>query len=354
MADFDNMIPRYDTREQIEAVRFQEPKPSMFVNSFFHGADVYSPTEKIEWDEVREGTGMARYVGEKLEVEATEREGYKTLEITPPKVQEKRVLGLEELKKRLPGENPYSSQTPAQRAQYYLDGDYAFCMDAIDRRREQQAAKMMVNGRVDIVGRGVNEYVEYDLPLKLNLAGTSRWGQGGKAFEDLRYMAQILMKRNYKPTMLLMETGVADVLIKETEWKEMLDNLRMEMGQIAPGPMNDIYETAQFFGKLKWAGIGELDLFTYNGTYKNDEGEEEGYLDEGRVLMLSAEAMQNRFMYGCVTFMDEQSRRIMSVEGRYVPQIFTDARAGTQTVMVTSRSMPAPFKSDSWWTAKVF
>ncbi len=353
MPDFENMIPRYDTREQIEAVRFQEPKPSMFRDSFFKGADVYSPTETIEWDEVREGAGMARYVDEDLEVEATEREGFSTREITSPRVQEKRVLGVRELRKRLPGENIYSAQTPAQRAQYYLDGDHAFCMDAIDRRVEQQCAQMMVNGRVDIIGKGVNTYVDYELPLKLTLSGTSRWGQTGvKAFDVLRMMSKTLRKRSHKPTGLLMDMSVADVLMKDEEYKAMLDNLRMEMGQIAPGPIVDLFQAAQFFGKIKYPGIGELDLFTYDGTYKNDQNREVPYLDEGRILMLSDEATQNRMLYGAVTVMDE-SGKFVTVEGRYVPEYYTDRRTKTQTVMVTSRPLPAPYQSDSWWSAKV-
>lgn len=348
------MIPRYDTREQIEAVRFQEPKPTYFRDKFFTGADVYSPTERIEWDEVREGAGMARYVGENLEVEATEREGYITREITSPKVQEKRVLGLAELKKRLPGENPYSTQTPAQRAQYYLDGDYAFCMDSIDRRTEQQCAQMMVTGRVDILGKGIDTYVDYELPFRFSLSGTSRWGESGvRPYKKLYEMSTALRKRGYTPNALLMELSVAEIILKDEEIAKHLDNRRFEMGVISPGPISDLFGDAQFFGTIAYPGLGVLDMFTYDGTYKNDQNKEVPYLDEGRILMLTNESRQNRLLYGAVTFMDEQTRRIETVEGRYCPQIFTDARAGTQTVMVTSRPMPAPFKADSWWSGKV-
>ena len=354
MSDFlMNMIPRYDTREQIEVVRFQEPKPSMFRSSFFTGADVYSPTETIEWDEVREGASMARYVDENLEVEATEREPFTTHEITTPRVQEKRVLGVKELKRRLPGENPYSTMTPAERAQDFIDGDYAFCMDSIDRRVEQQCSQMMVTGRVDIIGKGVNTYVDYNLPLRLTLSGTDRWDQANP-FETLQMMSRTLRKRNYNPTMVVVELSVAQIFIQNFEiWKTWLDIRSADIGQVAPGPVTNIFDAAQFFGQIKWPGIGILDLYTYDGTYKNAEGKETPYLDTGRILMLSAEATQNRLMYGAETIIDQETEQWMTVEGRYVPQFFVDVRARTQTVMVTSRPLPAPFMSDSWWTAKV-
>lgn len=346
-------IPRYNTREQIEAVRFQEPKPSYFRSTFFGGAEVFSPTEKIEWDEVREGSGMARYVGENLEVEATEREGYITREIEAPKIQEKRVLGVNELKKRLPGENVYSAQTPAQRAQYYLDGDYAFCMDSIDRRIEQQCAQMMVSGRVDIVGKGVNHYVDYDLPLQMTLAGTSRWGQAGvNPFDTLTEMAVTLMERGYVPTEILMHRSAANVILDDEELAKKLDNRRLELGIIKPGEHTAPWARAQFFGTFAYPSLGVIDLYTYDGKYKNDAGQITPYLDEGRVLLLTAEAKQNRMLYGAYTFIDEKES-FQTVEGRYIPEIYVDRRARTQTVMVTSRPLPAPLKNDSWWTAKV-
>ena len=68
--------------------------------------------------------------------------------------------------------------------------------------------------------------------------------------------------------------------------------------------------------------------------------------------MLSAEAMQNRLMYGAETIVDENENCI-TVEGRYVPEFFVDRRHRTFTVLMTSRPLPAPYKSDSWWSAKV-
>lgn len=349
----ENYIPRYDIREQIEAVQFQEPLPSYFRSEFFKGAPVYSPTETIEWDEVREGAGMARYVAEHLEVEATAREGYITREITTPKVQEKRVLTLAELKKRLPGENVYSAKTKAERAQEYRNKDLNFCMTAIDRRVEQQCAQMMTTGRIDILGSGVNAYIDYELPLKLSLSGTARWGQSGvKPLDTLTMMAKALRKRNYTPNGLLMELSVSKVFLQDEDIKEYLDNRRFEMGIIKPGELNDQFGSAQYFGTFAYPGLGILELYTYDGTYKNDENKETPYLDEGRILMLTNEARQNRILYGAYDVVDE-NEQVLTVEGNYVPEDFVDRRAKTFTTMVTSRPMPAPYKGDSWWTAKV-
>lgn len=350
MADF--TMPRYDLREQIEVVRQAEPKPTFFRDSFF-GQEIFSQTEKAEWDEVREGSGMARYVAEDLEVDASEREGYITKEIETPKVQEKRVLGAAELRKRLPGTTVYTMQSQAERAQYFLDGDYLFCMESIDRRVEQQCAQMMVHGRVDIVGKGVNHYIDYELPMKKTLTGTSVWGSAGKPLETLSEMAIALMERGYVPTELIMERSVADVFLADATIKALLDNRRIDLGMIKPGEHTNPFSQAQYFGQFAYPTLGVLNLYTYDGRYKSPEtGKPEAYLDTGRILMLTSEAKQNRMIYGAYTFVDENDS-FQTVEGRYCPEIFTDRRARTQTVMVTSRPLPAPYKNDSWWTATV-
>jgi len=363
MPTFDNLINRYDTRTLLDVVTYQEPKPSMFRNSFFNGPDVYFSTKWAEWDEVREGASMARYVGDKLEVDATEFEPFITKQIETPRFQEKRSLDLTVFTTRAPGENIYSQRTPADRAREKEQGAIEFCMDACDRRVEQQCSSLMTTGRVDILGKGVDVYVDYDLPLKLTLAPSDQWGAPGiRPFKDLIEWATKLRKRNYNPDMLLMELSVADIFMNDPDYRAMLDNTRMEMGRIAPGPVNDLFQTAQYFGQIKWPGLGVLDLYTYAGTYKKEVKdpitgvityEEAPYLDEGRVLMLTPEARRNRILYGAETIVMEGSEEVVTVEGRYVPEIYTDRRAKTKTYMVTQRAMPAPFKDDSWWTVKV-
>ena len=355
MPDINNTIPRYETRTMLDAVTFQEPKASMFRSTFFSGGDVFFPTKKVEWDEVREGAGMARYVADGLEVEATEREAFITRELETPRFQEKRVLDLTSLINRQAGENIYSQRTPADRAREQWQKDIAFCMDAVDQRIEQQCAQMMVSGRVDIVGKGIDTYVDYELPLKLVLSGSDRWNQSGaKPFNDIAYWSKILRERNYNPRFALMELSVTDIFLKDDTFKAMLDNQRMEMGRIAPDQVTNIFDQAQYFGQIKWPGIGILDLYTYDGTYKNDQNAVTPYLDEGRFMLLSDASQQNRILYGAETIVDENTEEVITVEGRYVPEVYTDRRAKTRTIFVTSRAMPAPFQYDSWWTVKVF
>ena len=358
----DNTIGRYDTRTLLDVVTFQEPKPSMFRNSFFGGSDIYFTTKWAEWDEVKQGASMARYVGEKLEVEPTEFEPFITKQIETPRFQEKRSLDVTAFNSRGPGEDVYSQRTPADRALEKEDEAIAFCMDSCDLRGEQQCASMMVTGRVDIIGKGVDVYVDYELPLKLSLSGTDRWGQTGvRPLKDLTEWATILRKRNYQPDMLLIELSVADIFLQDADYMQMLDNQRMEMGRIAPGPVADLFESAQYFAQLKWPGLGVIDVYTYCGTYKQEVKdpsgaityEERPYLDDGRILLLTPESRQNRVLYGAETIIPEGSDRPITVEGRYVPEVYVDRRARTKTFLVTQRAMPAPYKDDSWWSIKV-
>ena len=59
----DMNISRYDFREQIEGVRKAQPKDTLFRRIFFNGPEFYSATEKVEWDEIRDGNNqMAKYI----------------------------------------------------------------------------------------------------------------------------------------------------------------------------------------------------------------------------------------------------------------------------------------------------
>ena len=349
----ENMINRYDTRTLLDTVTYQEPKPSMFENTFFTGEAVTYPTKYAEWDEVRKGASMARYVSDKLEVDPTEIEPFITKEIETPRYQEKRTIDLFTFNTRSPGENIYSPRTPADRAQEAEDGAILFCMDSCDRRREQQCAQTMVQGRVDITGKGVNLFVDFGLPFKLTLSRASRWGQPNVDFmKNLVDWSTNLRKRGYNPDMLLMDLAVADIFLNDERIKPMLDNQRMFMGQIAPGPIKDLFGSTQYFGELRWPGLGVISLYTYVGTYKNDKNEEVPYLDKGRLLMLTPESRRNRVFYGGETIYDENETPI-HVEGYYIPEIFTDRRARNKTFMVTQRALPVPFQYDSWYTVNV-
>ncbi len=109
------LINRNDPRTQLPPVLTVRPMSTFFRDHFMGGADEYFPTENVEWDKVTEGAPLARFVGEDLTVEPTERAGFQTDEIKTPFMQERRVISAKDINRRRPGENIYSPMTDAQR-----------------------------------------------------------------------------------------------------------------------------------------------------------------------------------------------------------------------------------------------
>jgi hypothetical protein len=343
-----NVLDMFATRLQIDAVSHSEPKPTMFGKTFFNGSDLFFPTKKVEWDILRQGASSARIVSDKLWVEPTEIEPFIVKEFMTPKYQESMIIDLTTLFNRSFGENIYSKRTPADRAREAEAKAVAFCIDSVDRKREEMYAQMMVHGIIDLTGKGISGHIDFELPLKISLSGTSAWGQPGvDHMNDLVDYATKMRKRGHEPDMILMDLAVANVFLNDERLVKMLDNTRMNMGEIAPGPLTDLFETAQYFGTISWPGLGQIALYTYVGTYKNSAGEETPYLDEGRLLLCSQRSRQNRTVYGGEILFDEKDNPIF-VEGRYIPEIFVSKKDRTKEIFVTSRGLPIPAQDDSW------
>ncbi len=173
------LIDRNDPRTQLSPVLTVRPMSTFFRDHFMTGQDEYFPTEKVEWDKVIEGAPMARFVGEDLIVEPTERAAYSTDEIQTPFIQERRVISAKDINRRMPGENIYSPKTDTQRRAELFADDLKFCLNSIDNRIEAMCAQFITTGRIPIVGLGVNRVIDYMIPNKEVLTGGDRWGQTG-------------------------------------------------------------------------------------------------------------------------------------------------------------------------------
>lgn len=346
-----NTIDRYAKRQMLDYVRLAEPAPTFFREHFFAPSrDIYSPTETVEWDVVKEGSDMARYVNPRIPVRPTEREPFITQEIKTPVIQIARMFTEDTLKQRSPGMTVYEVETAEDRALKLRVEDYDYCLKAIDRRVEQQCVQMMTSGYVAIQGDGVDDYIDFQLPFQMSLTGSACWDQSGVdpmiTMEDMYYA---LAERGYQADELIMSRDVWETL-RKNEWiMKMLDIRRYEFGQFNPEKTEE-YGGAQYVGTLKAPSL--LDLYVYHAGYKNDQNQWAPYLQPGTILMASPESRQNKIVFGAVSIMDK-NEEWLSVEGRYVPETFVDREPPRERLKVTSRPIAIPDQYDSWYTATV-
>ena len=97
-----------------------------------------------------------------------------------------------------------------------------------------------------------------------------------------------------------------------------------------------------FYGRIAEL---DLDIYTYDEWFLNDEGEDEAMVPEGTVL-LGHSSGEGQIEYGLVTQMEDKTFR--SYEGKLVPKVWADENSEVKKVRLTSRPLPRPFDVDSW------
>lgn len=343
------IINRNDPRTQLPPVLTVRPKSTFFRDHFMGGSDEYFKTENVEWDKVIEGAPFARFVGDDLTVQATERATFTTDEIKTPKMQERRIIGSKDINKRMAGENIYTPKTEAQRAAELHAADLQFCLDSIDNQIEVMVSQFITTGRIPIVGLGVNREIDYMIPNVEALTGADRWGQSGvNIIEDIRRKAYELSALGFTLDEIIMSPEVWAVMYQDPLIQKLMDVTRYDFGFFAPEQALSKYGAARRVGVLSDPFVP---LYTQMAEY-GPRGNRTRYLPAGWVLFCTAEARQNKLGYGAVTYMDENENWV-TVSGRYVQEFYKERRPPREEVLVTSRAVPLPANTESWSVFKV-
>ena len=88
-----------------------------------------------------------------------------------------------------------------------------------------------------------------------------------------------------------------------------------------------------------------MDIYTYDESFLNDDGDEEDMVPAGTVLMGHSSG-EGQFEYGLVTQVEDKKFR--TYEGRLVPKVLVDETDEVKKIRLTSRPLPRPYDVDSW------
>lgn len=339
-----SLINRNDPRTQLPPVLTVRPMSTFFRDHFMTGEDEKFPTENVEWDKVLEGAPVARYVGEDLYVEASERAPFQTDEIKTPIIQEKRVISAKDINKRRPGENMYTPRTDAQRQGELFGEDLKFCLNSIDNRIEVMCAQFITTGVVPVVGVGVNRKIDYALPNRRVLTGGNRWGQVGvDIITSMRGIVEEMGHLGFTVDEIIMSPEVWTAVYSDSLIQTLLDIRRYEFGSFKPEQLSK-YGAARAVGMLMDPYVT---LYVQNSEY-GPKGARKRHLPAGTVLFNSAEARKNKLGYGAFTFKDDAGQW-QTESGRYIQQVFGERRPPRDEIVATSRPCPIPENVESWF-----
>jgi len=341
-------------RTQIEPVETILPKSRFWSKYMMNGSPDFLPTRYVEWDYFTKGNPMAHFVGDGVTVPPTERGKYRTAQIETPLYQHRKVIGLQDLKERVPGE-PYGSmpaaafKTAQERAGKLEAEDDIECIEAVAELREKATSEFLFNGLINVIGYGVDRQIDYSLPHKIKLLGGDRWGEVGVSpIEDLQTWYERLADFGFDVEEIIMSRGAWRFIEDDEKWMKQLDNERTEKGLFAPEKAAE-YGNAAFMATMKDPFVK---IFTQRSKYADEiTGTMKTHLPDNTIIMVTRESKQNKFAYGSIDYMEKGE--FQTASGEFIKEVWYDDRAATREVVVTSRAVPVPKNLNSWLVATV-
>ena len=284
------------------------------------------------------------------------RAGYNMERYTPPFVAPRRVLTLDELRKRGFGEALYSQLTPEQRQQTLILRDADELGELITNREEAMAAEtMLTNGCVmkhiaDDVDKAdemeIRFYSEASNPA--TYTPTAKWdATGGKILKDLEAMIRMLTKRGLRASDLVCSPDVADTIINDAAVQKLLDNRRIEIGNVEPELLPDgagIVARLNVLGRI-------ISVISYDLTYTDDEGKDKLYIPSGKCVLTAPGA--GRTAYGAVSQVEQSDGEFHTYAGRRVPKYVSSAEGNSRTLTISSRPLMIPNNKNPFIVADV-
>ncbi len=346
-----NEIDIYQPRYLAEVVRSAPPVHTFLRDTFFTNVKTFA-TKEVDIDIVKGDREMAAFVHPKIGAETLEEEGYETKSYTPPMVNPDIVTTAESYMHRAPGETIYSGRTPAQRAAEQLVREYRRLDDSISRREEWMCAQVLTTGAIQIVGKGVNEEIDFGLTNKVVLTGAARWGQSGADIQGtLEDWVDMVYTNGFANVDRIICGRQALKLLKNDKGiLEKMDNRRYQAGEFNA---RDLPNGVRYHGYLTDSG---LEIYSYKEVYVDRTTDPANptvrrLIPDNMIIMISPDVDFMR-AYGLCSYYDE-SKQLVTAETPRLLHAYIDHKPERKVLEACARPLPIPDKVDSWLVATV-
>lgn len=335
-------MPDLSTREMMEAFE-QTPPVRTFLQKTFFPSEQTHIAEKVEFD-VRKGKRiMAPFVSPRKAGKVITRQGFKTNRFTTPKLAPERPLTIDDISSRAIGENIYSQKTPEEREDELLARDVTELEESIARRKEWMCRQVLYEGKLDVVDEeeGIDVQIDFGFRNIVVLGADEQWSLATvNPLVLLRKERKKIIKATGKaPDIAIFSSDVIEDFITNPFVIKAMNVLNMKNIEIKPRVVDP---ALTFYGRIAEL---DLDIYTYDEYFLNDEGEEEAMVPLGTVLLGHSQG-EGQIEYGLVTQMED--KKFCSYEGKLVPKIWADENNEIKKIRLTSRPLPRPFDVESW------
>lgn len=330
----------FHVRSMVEAVQILKPPSSFFLNTFFRGTPIESPSDTIEIDVEKHKRRLAPFVSPIAAAKAGQRNGYSAYKFTPPYVKPLRESNAANYLKRNPGENPYSGRTIAQRAAGLMAKDLAEMDQEINRTEEWLAAQQLAEGTVTVTGEGVSATIDFQRDSAHNVASTSLTGGAGWNGGSAKPLTDL---RTYKRLILKDSGHVADTAVFGlTAWSDFIGNAQVidyfDKLHIVPGSLQP---QGQMIGGQFMGTCEGLELWLYSDWYLDASEAEQPMIPEDYVILGNTMTRAER-NYGAI-----QNDEAIFPARRW-PSSWRENNPPIRYVMLESAPLPVAHEPDAF------
>ena len=351
----------FETATLLESLE-QVKKPTNFLSDRYFptskNTDVFK-TNKVLIEYRKGARKVAPFISPRENGVALENYGEYMREYTPPVIGMRKTMTIDDLNKRGFGEALYTAMAPAEREATLLVRDMADLRDVIKRRQEVMAAEVLFNNALNIQEYGEDGKKGRSWQMKFYdgdtdpavYTPTADWSDtkasGKQILADVAAMIKMLSKRGIPATEVLMAPDVADVFLANEYIHELLDNRRIELGQLKPMELPD---GVSRIATLNIKGRN-IDFLTYDEEYYDDEEKtEKPYIPAGKIILLAPAC--GHTVYGGITQM-EKDESFHTYAGEAVPRHIVDIAGNTKMVSLRSAPLLLPHQESPWVVAQV-
>lgn len=282
----------------IEPLHQKQP-PRFLLNLLCPNEDTQE-TKEIHLDKVVEDKRIAAFVAPLIPGKARSRKGFSTDVFSPAYIKEKDRLTPDEMISRLAGEPLGGSMSADDRAMARIGDLIGQQRTRIRRRLEVMAAELAVDGQLTITGEDYpTKIVSYGrhASMRVSLTLAARWGETDVSpVDNVDEWANAYGERNGSAANELIMTRDAWQLFKQDpKLEKMLDR------QLGQQPVVDLGFTRGVPGRPIFKGsIDGLNIWVYNDTYEDQDGNTQSLLPPYTVLLASTEVFNGWQAFGLI------------------------------------------------------
>ncbi|MBQ8507213.1 MAG: major capsid protein [Clostridia bacterium] len=344
-------IDIYSTRAQLRSVELMPREYSFLYDLFVHDAGLCEDDKAI-FDFFKGGKPMAPFVHKSSGGVLMARDDFDTREISFCTIAPERIVNLNDMNRRMFGEDVLGAMTPAERAQKTQAQDLLDMRAAIQRRREWMVRQLLLTGKQEIF-----EYTNEGLSKKPNLIADFKFtnnyvpgatwdGTDAKIDYDIRKMFELVYEGLGQVDSIVMAGDVYEAMLSNSKLLEKMDKDKVDIGNMMTN-----YRGAG----VRYLGHNTdgVDMYSMFGTFIDDDGKVKPIIPSGTLIAGSRGMLE--IMHGPVTQVEETG---MNAKGKTyikkeVPLRYGSINGNSIKNRLTSRPALRPINIDGFAVAKV-